>query len=264
MISSKIVSFLAAALGAGSALASAIPALEKRQRAPGASITYYKDENFQGDKQFFDKDRKDMQCYNLPSDWQNTISSYTNHNEVDWCCRWWTEFDCPEKSEPLSTQTADALGAGKWNDAIKSYRCEANAEDFYYNPRPVAERDAEPGLPELEVKAQDNEGYGSVTFCKDPLFQGECSSFGPADKTLPLGSCVNFADEWKDAIDSFRNDDNSTCCSWFTGLNCDDNRFQATFATNITDTYFHDRIKAITCWDVADTVSCMRDDSPAK
>lgn len=62
MISSKIVSFLAAALGAGSALASAIPALEKRQRAPGASITYYKDENFQGDKQFFDKDRKDMQC----------------------------------------------------------------------------------------------------------------------------------------------------------------------------------------------------------
>lgn len=89
----------------------------------------------------------------------------------------------------MSTQTADALGVGKWNDAIKSYRCEANAEDFYYNPRPVAERDAEPALPELEVKTQDNEGYGSVTFCKDPLFQGECSSFGPADKTLPLGSC---------------------------------------------------------------------------
>ncbi|KAK0667125.1 hypothetical protein QBC41DRAFT_142484 [Cercophora samala] len=264
MISSKIFSLLAAALVAAPGLASAIPALEKRQRAPGASITYYKDENFQGDKQFFDRDRKDMQCYNLPSDWQNSISSYTNHNEIDWCCRWWTSLDCPEKEENLRTQTANMLGGTKWNDAIKSYRCEANAEDFCYGKATVAERDAELAEPELEVEAQENEGYGDVTFCKDPQFQGDCSSFGPADKTLPLGSCVNLPDEWKDTIDSFRNNDDSTCCSWFTGLDCGENRFQATVATDIRDTAFHDRIKAITCWDIKDTESCIRDDSPAK
>ncbi|KAK4198140.1 hypothetical protein QBC40DRAFT_256409 [Triangularia verruculosa] len=264
MISAKIISVVAAAIAATPAFASAIPAVEKRQRAPGASITYWEDNDFKGAFQFFDKDRKDMQCYNLPSEWQNRISSYTNHNELDWCCRWWADLDCPDDKPQFRTQTANQLGGSQWNDAIKSYRCEANAEDFCYDP---PKRDAVSPQAELEERADNNEGYGSVTFCKDPQFQGDCSSFdnkNPGSKALPLGTCVNFPDEWRNTIDSFRNDEDTTCCSWFSELDCGGNRFSATVATNITHNAFHDHIQSIECWDITDTDSCIRDDLPAE
>ncbi|KAK4174652.1 hypothetical protein QBC36DRAFT_356725 [Triangularia setosa] len=269
MIFSNIISILAVAIVATPVFASTIPAVEKRQRAPGASITYYKETNFQGDKQFFDRNRKNMQCYNLPSDWQNSISSYTNHNDIDWCCRWWRDLDCPSDKPQMRTQTANnlAVGNGEWNDAIKSYRCEVNAEDFCFGLAAVEERDVAPAKPELVPRAHNNDGYGSVTFCKDPQFEGDCSSFGNKNlgsKVLPLGYCVNFPEEWRNTIDSFRNEDDTTCCSWFSELDCGGNRFQATVATNITHTAFHDHIQSITCWDIADTESCIRDDSPAK
>ncbi|KAK0736482.1 hypothetical protein B0T21DRAFT_393172 [Apiosordaria backusii] len=254
MVSPRIISVLAAAIAATPVFGSAIPALEKRQRAPGASITYYKDEHFQGDKQFFDRDRKDMQCYNLPSDWQNQISSYTNHNEQDWCCKWWRDLDCPFDKPFLRTQTADKLGGTEWDDSIKSYRCQANAEDFCDPDDFSGELAVAPANTELDTRSNSNGGYGSVTFCKGPKFEGECASFDNknlGDKALPLGHCGE-------------NDDETTCCSWFSELDCGGNRFQATLATNITTTAFHDHIQSITCWDITDSERCIPDNEPAK
>ncbi|KXX81183.1 hypothetical protein MMYC01_201587 [Madurella mycetomatis] len=62
-------------------------------------------------------------CFNLPSEWNDRISSIQNLQSSNFHCVWWQHGGCTGEQYDNQEDADLADGNGAWNDRISSWRC---------------------------------------------------------------------------------------------------------------------------------------------
>ncbi|KEZ39135.1 hypothetical protein SAPIO_CDS10533 [Scedosporium apiospermum] len=86
-----------------------------------ASITYCEHTNWNG--QCETRLQPLTECYNLPSSWNDRISSIRNDSRSSYKCTWYEHGNCQGRSYDNQNDANLADGDGFFNDRISSWSC---------------------------------------------------------------------------------------------------------------------------------------------